>query len=207
MTKRNPISKKLRFEEFKRDKFKCQYCGEDAPKVVLEVDHINPVANGGDNNIMNLVTSCFDCNRGKGSKNLSDDSEIHKQKHELNLLATRNEQLYMLQEWRNMLVTEKIDEADSIAKYWENCLGDRYSCSDYDRLKFREYISKFPFDLILKAIPIAIEVYMGKQFRDGEIMGYKWDMAIKKLGGITYNLTMERDNNGQEIYRHREVGR
>ena len=43
-----------------------------APDVILEVDHINAVANGGKNEIMNLVTSCFDCNRGKGKNKLSD---------------------------------------------------------------------------------------------------------------------------------------
>lgn len=50
MSKRKSISKKLRFEVFKRDSFTCQYCGKMAPDVVLEVDHINPVASGGENN-------------------------------------------------------------------------------------------------------------------------------------------------------------
>ena len=55
MAVRKAISKKLRFEVFKRDNFTCQYCGRMAPDVVLEVDHINAVANGGDNNILNLT--------------------------------------------------------------------------------------------------------------------------------------------------------
>lgn len=61
------ISKKVRFEVFKRDGFKCQYCGRSAPDVILHVDHINPVSNGGNNDIMNLVTSCSECNLGKGA--------------------------------------------------------------------------------------------------------------------------------------------
>lgn len=60
-TRRKGISKKLRFEVFKRDSFKCQYCGESAPDVLLEVDHIKPVASGGDNEITNLITVCKDC--------------------------------------------------------------------------------------------------------------------------------------------------
>ena len=56
-TKRRKLSKKIRFEVFKRDNFTCQYCGRKAPDVVLEVDHIIPVAKGGKNNIMNLITS------------------------------------------------------------------------------------------------------------------------------------------------------
>lgn len=66
--KRKGISKKTRFEVFKRDNFTCQYCGRSAPDVILEIDHINSVKNGGDNNILNLVTSCFDCNRGERKK-------------------------------------------------------------------------------------------------------------------------------------------
>lgn len=71
-TRRTPLSKKLRFEVFKRDGFLCQYCGAHPPKVVLECDHIHPVAEGGPDSIDNLVTSCFDCNRGKGDRLISD---------------------------------------------------------------------------------------------------------------------------------------
>jgi CRISPR/Cas system Type II protein with McrA/HNH and RuvC-like nuclease domain len=59
------VSKKIRFEVFKRDGFTCQYCGKHPPEATLEVDHINPVSKGGEDGINNLITSCFDCNRGK----------------------------------------------------------------------------------------------------------------------------------------------
>lgn len=69
--KREPISKRIRFEVFKRDSFRCNYCGNNPPTVTLEVDHIHPVSKGGDNTIENLITSCFDCNRGKSNIELS----------------------------------------------------------------------------------------------------------------------------------------
>lgn len=53
------ISKKIRFEVFKRDNFTCQYCGKNPPNIVLEIDHINPISKNGDDNINNLITSCF----------------------------------------------------------------------------------------------------------------------------------------------------
>lgn len=59
------ISKKDRFEVFKRDGFRCAYCGKNPPEVTLEVDHIDPKANGGADDFNNLITACFDCNRGK----------------------------------------------------------------------------------------------------------------------------------------------
>jgi HNH endonuclease len=42
----------------------CQYCGNKAPDVLLELDHIQPVAQDGTNKLLNLITSCFDCNYG-----------------------------------------------------------------------------------------------------------------------------------------------
>lgn len=71
MAERKSLSKKTRFDVFKRDGFKCQYCGAVPPEAVLEVDHIRAVAAGGENDIDNLVTACFPCNRGKGARDLS----------------------------------------------------------------------------------------------------------------------------------------
>lgn len=68
---RTAISKRTRFEVFKRDGFACQYCGQHPPDIVLEVDHITPVAEGGRNDEDNLITACFGCNRGKAHVPLS----------------------------------------------------------------------------------------------------------------------------------------
>lgn len=65
---RDPISPKLRFEVFKRDKYVCQYCGACGPDVELEIDHVIPVSRGGTDDINNLKTACFKCNRGKGDR-------------------------------------------------------------------------------------------------------------------------------------------
>lgn len=71
MTKRKSLSKKVRFEIFKRDSFTCQYCGNHPPKIILHVDHIMPVAKGGGNEDENLITSCVDCNQGKAANLLT----------------------------------------------------------------------------------------------------------------------------------------
>ena len=77
---RKALSKKVRFEVFKRDGFTCAYCGATPPKVILQVDHIVPVAAGGNNKIDNLVTSCQPCNIGKGKNSLSSIPESLKEK-------------------------------------------------------------------------------------------------------------------------------
>lgn len=64
------LSKKIRFEVFKRDGFRCAYCGKTPPTVTLEVDHIEPVSKGGNDSLNNLLTACFDCNRGKSNVQL-----------------------------------------------------------------------------------------------------------------------------------------
>jgi len=71
MSARKGLSQKIRFEVFKRDGFACQYCGATPPVIVLEVDHIDPVAGGGGNEMDNLITACFPCNRGKSCTPLS----------------------------------------------------------------------------------------------------------------------------------------
>jgi hypothetical protein len=67
MAKRKSISTRTRFEIFKRDEFTCQYCGSHPPQVVLHVDHVVAVANGGSNDMDNLVSSCSKCNLGKSA--------------------------------------------------------------------------------------------------------------------------------------------
>ncbi len=68
--KRKSLSKKTRFDVFKRDGFKCMYCGAHPPGVLLVVDHVVPVASGGGNDIDNLVSACEPCNQGKGAREL-----------------------------------------------------------------------------------------------------------------------------------------
>lgn len=70
-TERKALSKKLRFEVFKRDGFRCMYCGATPDQALLQCDHIHPVALGGQNEMDNLATACQPCNAGKSATPLS----------------------------------------------------------------------------------------------------------------------------------------
>jgi hypothetical protein len=62
------VSKRLRHEILRRDKFRCQHCGhgkEDGVK--LTVDHVKAVALGGTDVPENLQALCADCNAGKSA--------------------------------------------------------------------------------------------------------------------------------------------
>jgi 5-methylcytosine-specific restriction endonuclease McrA len=63
--------KSLRFDVLQRDGFKCVYCGRTiSDGIKLHVDHIVPVAKGGQTVKGNLITACEDCNLGKSDKSL-----------------------------------------------------------------------------------------------------------------------------------------
>lgn len=60
-----PASRGTRFKVLQRDDYTCRYCGGKPPAVVLDVDHIVPVRDGGTDDLDNLVAACVDCNVGK----------------------------------------------------------------------------------------------------------------------------------------------
>ncbi len=68
---RNLMTKKLREYIKNRDNFTCCNCGNSShaePNLLLEIDHIIPVAKGGCTVEDNLQTLCWKCNRSKSDK-------------------------------------------------------------------------------------------------------------------------------------------
>lgn len=68
---RNLMTKKLREFIKNRDNFTCCNCGNSThtePNLLLEIDHIVPVAKGGCTVEDNLQTLCWKCNRSKSDK-------------------------------------------------------------------------------------------------------------------------------------------
>jgi hypothetical protein len=98
---REPISKSLRFEILKRDKFTCKYCGAKAPDVVLHVDHIHPVKEGGGNDPMNLVTACRACNAGKAARLLDQNAVVAAARAQVEANQDEINQLEMMASWHD----------------------------------------------------------------------------------------------------------
>lgn len=88
---RVPLTKKMRFDIFRRDLYTCRYCGGKPPEVLLEIDHIIPISAGGKNEATNLATACRDCNAGKSATVLDEDEIDRKEEHFLFLQS--------IQEW------------------------------------------------------------------------------------------------------------
>jgi len=182
MTKRKSLSKKVRFEVFKRDKFQCQYCGKKAPDVVLNVDHIDPVANGGTNEVINLITSCFDCNQGKKARLLSDDTVIQKQRKQLEIIQERREQLELMLEWKKTLTEFEDEKVTMVSDYWASMMSP-YSLNENGLKSLDKLIKKFPIEDILEAIDIANKKYLVFD-EDGNVTKESVEQAFDKVGGI-----------------------
>lgn len=68
---RRLMTPKLRQQIKERDNFTCKLCSNSTsqePNLLLEIDHIIPVAKGGMTTEDNLQTLCWKCNRSKGAK-------------------------------------------------------------------------------------------------------------------------------------------
>lgn len=179
---RKPISKRLRFEVFKRDSFKCQYCGSAAPEVLLVIDHIEPVVLQGTNEILNLITACVDCNSGKGARRLSDNTVAVKARNQLEELQSKREQLEMMIEWRRGLSSLADDSVQHLVDYWiEKAPG--FAPNENGVADIRKWLRRFSFDEILGAMDIASDQYLAYDDHGG-VTVESWELAFKKIGGI-----------------------
>jgi len=179
MATRKSISKKVRFDVFKRDLFACQYCGAKPPAVVLEVDHIIPVASGGNNETVNLITSCFDCNRGKGANSLGaipqslDDraAVLEEKKNQIKAYERLIKSIRRSDE-------KRIDEVEDAFKE----VYQGYSFSPAFRESVRKFISLMTTDDVCGAMRVAC----------GRIINR--DDAIKYFCGICWKMIREAKN-------------
>jgi len=148
--KRVNLSKRTRFEVFKRDGFACQYCGAHPPQVILEVDHIIPVAEGGDNDMDNLVAACFTCNRGKGAVSL--DVSPQSLADKASEIAEREDQLRgynaVLQARRNRIE----DEVWSVVSAWTG--EDSTSHEAFSAIK--RFVERLGVHEVLDAVEITL---------------------------------------------------
>lgn len=192
MATRKAIAKKTRFEVFKRDGFKCMYCGAAAPEVVLHVDHVHPVSKGGTNDLMNLVSACASCNSGKSDRTLSDDSAIAKQRAQLDDLKERREQMEMMLAWRDGLKDIAEDELEAIQAHFNRVMPGWEIRSEGAVKSARSYLKKYGLLAVLDAIDLAAEKYV-KTDSEGKLDRATVLLAWQKVGGILHISTKSPD--------------
>jgi hypothetical protein len=199
---RKSLPKRLRFEVFKRDSFKCQYCGASAPDVLLHVDHIHPLAGGGEpNDITNLITACDTCNLGKGARVLSDGAVAAKRKAQLDQLQERREQLEMMSEWQRGLIDLDEQAAMACADLWKQvCPG--YSLSDTGMAMVRDWVRKFGVSLVMESMRSSAHYLKSGEY--GRPTAESAAIALSKVPAICTVKRREKDNPGLgELYKIR----
>ena len=65
------IRKEKREAIYRRDNYKCAYCGCTCKGDELTLDHVKPRAKRGRNEASNLVTACRSCNLEKSNKTMN----------------------------------------------------------------------------------------------------------------------------------------
>lgn len=154
MTKRKSLSKKIRFDVFKRDGFKCAYCGKSPPLVVLEIDHITPVSKGGDNGINNLLTACFDCNRGKTNATLDTIPPTLSKK--LEILQEKETQLSEYNKFLKRINSRMSRQARDIEKVYSGAFPEYRLSKNFKMGSIKNFLKKLTFQETKEAMEIAV---------------------------------------------------
>ena len=144
------ISKRTRFEIFKRDGFRCVYCGATPLQKPLHVDHVVPQAEGGASKPSNLVTACADCNLGKAAVPLE-------QKRFAPKIATQADKDHAQQILEYLAIQREVEAAktkvaDVVADRWEEVIGP-LSQEMYSRLA--GHLSRWPLAKLEEAMQIT----------------------------------------------------
>lgn len=174
--KRKVLSKKTRFEIFKRDGFICGYCGSHPPDTILEVDHIIAIANGGDNSDGNLITSCFDCNRGKAANSLDVVPEPLKEKAERIKEAEKQ-----LIEYTNIIRAKEERLEDET---WELIIKFNPGCERFNNRWFssiKNYINKMGLHEVIDAMEISVNKF---HRINSSAMKYFHGVCKNKISGV-----------------------
>ncbi len=150
--KRKSISKRLRFEVFKRDRFTCQYCSAKPPKVPLEIDHIVPVSKNGKNTIDNLITACFDCNRGKSDVELTDVPPTLSDTIERKKIAQEQYAQYKrILNKEKRVINNEITEVEDV---YSDCFPD-YVFTDKFKITVKKFIKALGVEVVSEAMENA----------------------------------------------------
>ena len=76
-----------------------------------------PVADGGTNDLLNLITACRDCNSGKSTRRLSDTTVIDRQRAG-SKMQERREQIDMMFQWQKGLLELQDDVVKRLHDFW-----------------------------------------------------------------------------------------
>ena len=185
------LSVRTRFEVLKRDRFTCSYCGRTPPEALLEVDHIIPVAAGGSDDIDNLTTACWDCNRGKSDRLLVEGTAPLVSQRAVEEAQLRAEQArayaeavqarrdlesrffqMVTEEWAIGFGATLIEETDG--SYWRLREYERFP----NQSSVKRILTKLPVDQVIEAAQITSSKF---SYANAQAERYFFGVCWKKI--------------------------
>jgi len=189
----DPVYKRIKFEVFEKDGYKCQTCGAVAPNVTLQLHRLQEVQQN--ENWLDpafLSTACFDCEQ----KQTEQKSTAKKNGFmTLDDLEERLEQLKMLISWRKGLRKIKKGQLNSLIDYWQELVPGIYLNDDHKRT-ILSCMNKFTREEIKSAMEYAVKEFLILR-QDGSIAQDSFQLAFEKIPEIC--LRTKKASENQEI--------
>lgn len=177
------VRKSIRFEVFKRDSFTCQYCGRQTPQTILEIDHIIPKSKGGTDDINNLITSCFDCNRGKGAVPLSVLKIAHDtRKKEIERFKEKQKQIEAYEKFLHEKKVKEEQILQEINDYWASLCDERFILNESGLSSVKRFLAKLTPMEVKEAISIAANAVEDVEDRFKYFCGVCHNKVAEKAG-------------------------
>jgi len=155
MSKRKALSKKLRFTVFARDGFQCQYCGRNPPAVILQVDHVVPVVEGGEDTEDNLITSCQECNQGKGRDPATRPLRPAVPERSAQI-AEAEEQLAEYRKLLQQRASRVEEDVELIVSQYEDIAGAPWTLTESGKQSVRQWLRDWTVEDLREALSIAV---------------------------------------------------
>jgi RNase P/RNase MRP subunit POP5 len=191
---RKPLSKRTRFEVFKRDGFRCVYCGATPNEGALHADHVTPVAGGGTDDVANLVTACASCNLGKSDVPLtrraapSMDPEA---------AAEHAEQLAAWVRSQQAVMEAKKQASQHMVNLWCEAIGTE-SCDNEVPGRLLKLLGEWPIEKLTE----AIEITAGKRglYNDSNRLRYMYGVLRRwRETAEAARLAVEEDRRARAV--------
>lgn len=176
------VNQRTRFEVFKRDGFRCYYCGvrgNETSGEGLTIDHVVPVSLGGTDDAMNLVSACRDCNFGKAS--VPADAP---------LIADVDEATARYTAARALALKALEADLEAQAEYM-NQVWDEWDQAFPEHSRDNRDVESFGLDWFKRGVPILL---VGQAFRIAQAGPARRAEKVRYAGGVVNNLMRDAED-------------
>ncbi|MEJ2545405.1 MAG: hypothetical protein P8Y99_15155 [Calditrichaceae bacterium] len=187
----DPEYKRIKFEIFEKDSFRCQFCGAGAPIAALRLRRIQEAEKQDEwLNTAFLSTSCTTCEKKRAGVNAKDlaDGFIS-----IDELEERLQQLKMLINWRKGMLRIRKQQLENLVTYWEKKVPG-FQISNEQKKHLLSYMTKYAGEEIRDAMNMAADKFINYN-ADGSFDTDSINQAFSKIQEICLQKTKIAANN------------